>query len=79
MEEFGRLWTKEFWIMEHEVKWTRKLEQSRGYDPTSIEGGYGQWSLRQNVQETLCGLEQFQMGFQKSRLKWQGTKSNGRE
>jgi hypothetical protein len=72
MEEFERLQTREFWIMEQEVRWTKRLKQSRGCDPTSVYRGYGKWSPRQNVQETQCGLEQFHMGFQGSRLDWLG-------
>jgi hypothetical protein len=49
MEEFGRLHTREFWIMEQDVRWTRKLEQSIGYDPLFVHRGYGQWSPRKNV------------------------------
>jgi hypothetical protein len=49
MEEFGRLQTREFWIMEQDVRWTRRLEQSRGCDPTSVHSSYGQLSSRQKV------------------------------
>jgi hypothetical protein len=40
MEEFGRLLTREFWIMEQEVRWTRRLEQRSGFDPIAIQEGY---------------------------------------
>jgi hypothetical protein len=73
MEEFGRLQTREFWIMEQDVRWTKRLEQSNGCNPPFVHRGYGQWSPRQHVQEPQCGLEQLRMGFQGSRHEWQGT------
>jgi hypothetical protein len=63
MEEFGRLQTKEYWIMEQEVSWTKRLEQRSGFYPITVQGGYGQWSSRQSVQQTVYGLEQSNIGF----------------
>jgi hypothetical protein len=52
MEEFGRLQTREYWIMEQEVSWPKRLEQRSRFNPSTVQGGYGQWSSRQTVQQT---------------------------